>query len=170
MRHSYLPASDSNPNSEPDGHSPIPGLLDSPKSSFYPVVALGGTFDHLHAGHKILLSMAAWIASEKLIIGVTGVLTDNVFSILAHLPIDDNLLQNKANKHVLEKLSQRMERVREFVTFFKPELVLDIVAIDDVYGPTGWDENIQALVVSKETTSGAAASTCKNSEVGSIHK
>lgn len=40
--------------------------------SLFPVVALGGTFDHLHAGHKILLSMAAWIASEKLIVGVTG--------------------------------------------------------------------------------------------------
>ena len=40
--------------------------------SSYPVVALGGTFDHLHAGHKILLSMAAWIAHEKIIVGVTG--------------------------------------------------------------------------------------------------
>jgi pantetheine-phosphate adenylyltransferase len=35
-------------------------------------VALGGTFDHLHAGHKILLSMAAWIAERKIIVGVTG--------------------------------------------------------------------------------------------------
>jgi len=38
----------------------------------YPVAALGGTFDHLHAGHKILLSMGAWIAKDKLIVGVTG--------------------------------------------------------------------------------------------------
>lgn len=38
----------------------------------YPVTAMGGTFDHLHAGHKILLSMAAWITSEKLIVGMTG--------------------------------------------------------------------------------------------------
>lgn len=38
----------------------------------FPVVALGGTFDHLHSGHKILLSMAAWIATEKVIVGVTG--------------------------------------------------------------------------------------------------
>ena len=38
----------------------------------YGVAAMGGTFDHLHAGHKILLSMAAWIAEEKLIVGVTG--------------------------------------------------------------------------------------------------
>ena len=38
----------------------------------YQVAAMGGTFDHLHAGHKILLSMAAWVAEEKLIVGVTG--------------------------------------------------------------------------------------------------
>lgn len=44
-----------------------------------PVVALGGTFDHLHAGHKILLSMAAWIASTKLIVGITGPLMLHIF-------------------------------------------------------------------------------------------
>jgi len=38
----------------------------------YEVVAMGGTFDHLHAGHKILLSMACSIASRKLIVGVSG--------------------------------------------------------------------------------------------------
>ena len=40
--------------------------------SLYPVVALGGTFDHLHSGHKILLTMAASITSRELIVGVTG--------------------------------------------------------------------------------------------------
>ena len=40
--------------------------------TFFPVVALGGTFDHLHAGHKILLSMACWITEQKLIVGMTG--------------------------------------------------------------------------------------------------
>jgi cytidyltransferase-like protein len=52
----------------------IPDSPTAPGSdpSTYPVVALGGTFDHLHAGHKILLSMAAWIADEKVIVGVTG--------------------------------------------------------------------------------------------------
>lgn len=42
----------------------------------YPVSALGGTFDHLHAGHKILLTMAASITARKLIVGVTGELRD----------------------------------------------------------------------------------------------
>jgi len=40
---------------------------------------------------------------------------------------------------------------------FKPGLEYDIVPIKDVYGPTAWDPNIQALVVSKETLKGADA-------------
>lgn len=47
-------------------------VIEDSQPSTYPVVALGGTFDHLHAGHKILVSMGAWIAEEKLIVGVTG--------------------------------------------------------------------------------------------------
>jgi pantetheine-phosphate adenylyltransferase len=49
--------------------TPRPG---SARRARYPVVVLGGTFDHLHVGHKILLSMAACIASQKVIVGVTG--------------------------------------------------------------------------------------------------
>jgi phosphopantetheine adenylyltransferase len=68
------------------------------------------------------------------------------------------LLKSKTNQHVLEKLPLRTERVRAFLNFIKPSIVPDIVPITDVYGPTGWDPNIQALVVSKETLDGAAAS------------
>jgi pantetheine-phosphate adenylyltransferase len=71
---------------------------------------------------------------------------------------DDALLKNKSNKHIMENLSQRSARVRGFLTFFKPELIYDVVPINDVYGPTAWDQNIQALVVSKETLSGATES------------
>ncbi|KAH9001319.1 Nucleotidylyl transferase [Lactarius akahatsu] len=115
----------------------IPGSPTSPGSDppTYPVVALGGTFDHLHAGHKILLSMAC------VIIGVT----------------DDALLTKKDNREVLEGLPERMRGVRQFMELFKPSLVYDIVPIQDVYGPTGADPNIQALVVSKETASGGKA-------------
>lgn len=38
----------------------------------YSDVALGGTFDHLHAGHKILLSMTAWVTSHRIVCGVSG--------------------------------------------------------------------------------------------------
>jgi len=124
------------PSNHPISSSPHP---DAPP--LYPVVVLGGTFDHLHAGHKILLSMAAWIASEKIIVGVT----------------DDVLLTKKSNKEVLEDLQIRISKVTSFLSLFRPGLIYDVVPIDDVYGPTGWDPNIQALVVSKETLSGAAS-------------
>ncbi|KAJ7905660.1 hypothetical protein B0H14DRAFT_2661054 [Mycena olivaceomarginata] len=103
-------------------NAPAPAPSDMP--SLFPVVALGGTFDHLHAGHKILLSMAAFIASTKLIVG---------------------------------PLPTRIAAVRAFLARFKPGLEVDAVPISDVYGPTGWDPNIQALVVSKETADGARA-------------
>ncbi|CAA7271447.1 unnamed protein product [Cyclocybe aegerita] len=52
-------------------------------------------------------------------------------------------------------LPTRTARVRSFLTFFKPSITPDIVPITDVYGPTGWDPDIQALVVSRETLGGA---------------
>jgi len=125
-------------DNEVDPDSPI---LPGSDPSTYPVVILGGTFDHLHAGHKILLSMAAWIADEKVIVGVT----------------DDALLVKKENRHVLENLPERMGGVRRFMELFKPSLVYEVVPINDVYGPTATDPNIQALVVSKETASGGNA-------------
>ncbi|KAI0306623.1 Nucleotidylyl transferase [Multifurca ochricompacta] len=127
--------------------SPTAPGLDPPT---YPVVALGGTFDHLHAGHKILLSMAAWIADEKVIVGVT----------------DDELLTKKDYKEVVESLPERIRGVRNFMELFKPTLVYDIVPINDVYGPAGTDPNIQALVVSKETTSGGKAVDQRREENG----
>lgn len=36
-------------------------------------VVLGGTFDRLHVGHKILLSEAALRAKKRLVVGVTDV-------------------------------------------------------------------------------------------------
>lgn len=38
----------------------------------YDHVAVGGTFDHLHAGHKLLLSASVAVAKQKLTIGLTG--------------------------------------------------------------------------------------------------
>ena len=61
----------SKPTSWEASHIPLPSHADTVKP-FLPIVALGGTFDHLHAGHKILLSMAAWIARKEVIVGVTG--------------------------------------------------------------------------------------------------
>ncbi|KAI0748528.1 Nucleotidylyl transferase [Daedaleopsis nitida] len=132
-------------------HTPAPARAEDPSvPPLYPVVALGGTFDHLHAGHKILLSMGAWIAGEKLIVGIT----------------DDALLGKKAYKDVLEPLPVRTARTRAFLELFRPAIAYDLVPIADVYGPTGWDPNVQALVVSKETLPGAASIDQRRAELG----
>ena len=71
---------------------------------------------------------------------------------------DDSLLGKKQFKEVLEPLPVRTARTRAFLELFKPGIVYDIVPINDVYGPTGWDPNVQGLVVSKETLPGASSS------------
>lgn len=40
-------------------------------SASFKSVCLGGTFDRLHLGHKVLLSAAVARATEKLVVGVT---------------------------------------------------------------------------------------------------
>ena len=47
-------------------------LLDDAEKKYNSVV-LGGTFDRLHVGHKILLSEAALRAQKRLVVGVTDV-------------------------------------------------------------------------------------------------
>jgi pantetheine-phosphate adenylyltransferase len=71
---------------------------------------------------------------------------------------DDPLLVKKDYREVLESIDVRIAAVREFLELFKRAVKYDIVPIADVYGPTASDPNIQVLIVSKETVSGANAS------------
>ncbi|GBC09731.1 hypothetical protein RclHR1_09070003 [Rhizophagus clarus] len=102
-------------------------------------VAVGGTFDHLHAGHKILLTMTAWITGERLICGVTS----------------DIMLRNKKFREQLESIDTRITKVRQFLETIRRGLNYEVVPIYDVYGPTITDAEIQAIVISQETRSGA---------------
>ncbi|KAF9432689.1 hypothetical protein BGZ76_010451 [Entomortierella beljakovae] len=111
------------------------------KEGEYTAVALGGTFDHLHAGHKILLSMTAWITSERVVCGVT----------------DDEMLKTKKFKEQMETLGARVSAVENFLRTFKRDLKYEVVPIHDIYGPTITDDKLQALMVSKETLKGGAA-------------
>ncbi|GAA5858977.1 hypothetical protein JCM8547_007185 [Rhodosporidiobolus lusitaniae] len=106
----------------------------------YDVVALGGTFDHLHAGHKILLSMACAITQTKLIVGVSG----------------DSLLKNKKYPELLESLEHRIRTVERFIELVRPSIAHEVVPLQDVYGPTAHDPSIEALVVSDETRQGGS--------------
>eukprot|EP00124_Ichthyophonus_hoferi_P001598 Ihof_evm10s87 gene=Ihof_evmTU10s87 len=100
----------------------------------YERVAVGGTFDHLHGGHKVLLSITALMTSHTAICAVSG----------------DALLVNKKYKEQLESESLRMERAREFMELFRPDIEYKMCPLHDMYGPTVTDPLITALVVSLE--------------------
>lgn len=115
----------------------IPSDIDADVNK-YKVSALGGTFDHIHDGHKILLSVAAFLTSSKLIVGIT----------------DEELLLKKKYRELLETFDQRADHVTRFLALLKPQLSAQIVPIKDVCGPTGTVPEIECLVVSRETISG----------------
>lgn len=105
----------------------------------YKNVVLGGTFDRLHNGHKILLSHAVLRCSRKLTVGVT----------------DTNMLISKTLWELIEPTEKRMKDVREFLEDIDSSLSYDILPINDLYGPTKDDPSFEMIVVSEETTRGA---------------
>ncbi|KAK6465020.1 hypothetical protein DFJ63DRAFT_333 [Scheffersomyces coipomensis] len=110
------------------------------KGQEFDTVAVGGTFDHLHDGHKILLSMAIFLTKKKLIIGITG----------------EQLLVKKKFHDQIESFETRQSAVLKFIDLINvdPYISIDIYQITDVCGPTGFVSDIDGLVLSRETASG----------------
>lgn len=104
----------------------------------FEVTALGGTFDHIHDGHKILLTIGAFLTSERLIVGLT----------------DQQLLVNKKFKDMLQNFQKRRANIESFIQLLKPSLKVEIIPLNDVCGPTGTVPEIESLIVSQETLSG----------------
>ena len=117
-------------------------------------VAIGGTFDHLHAGHKLMLSVALMLARAggRLVVGVTD---------------DGEMTARKQHRPRLETFAQRSGQVVEFLRQFSPAVAaptVEIAKLSDPFGPTVQDASIEALVVSPETLPGAQSSKRRASE------
>ncbi|KAI8063037.1 hypothetical protein BDF21DRAFT_347369 [Thamnidium elegans] len=100
--------------------------------------AVGGTFDHLHAGHKILLTMTAILSAKSMVVGVT----------------DDCMLLKKKHRELIDSTDKRVKAVQEYLNLAKRTIQYEVVPITDPFGPTVTDPTIDALVVSKETLKG----------------
>lgn len=106
----------------------------------YPVVVVGGTFDRLHAGHRLLLTAAAWAAGKKLWIGVTS----------------SSLLEGKAYGELIAPVETRAEEAVQFARRVRPDLAEVVIAeLEDAAGPSGTEKDVDAMVVSKETRGSA---------------
>uniref|UniRef100_A0A6M2DYT0 Bifunctional coenzyme A synthase n=1 Tax=Xenopsylla cheopis TaxID=163159 RepID=A0A6M2DYT0_XENCH len=104
-------------------------------------VVLGGTFDRLHVGHKILLSEAMLRANKRVVVGVT----------------ENSMLKSKTLFELIQPISKRMTDVEEFMQDVDNTLNYQIVSINDPFGPTKTDPDLQLIVVSTETMKGGHA-------------
>ena len=104
-------------------------------------VAVGGTFDRLHAGHRLLLSAAALVAEECVYVGVSG----------------DDLLTEKKHAELLEPLITRSKNARAYLESCRPGLMVHVSTLTKKPPLAVTDANITCLVVSRETLDGAQA-------------
>lgn len=113
--------------------------LECSSPSQYDSVALGGTFDCIHVGHKILIGEASLQCRKTLTVGVTC----------------ENMIKSKILWELIEPVEQRMDKVRSYLHEIDPDVEPNVVPISDIYGPTITDEDIECLVVSVETIKGS---------------
>jgi pantetheine-phosphate adenylyltransferase len=97
-------------------------------------VAVGGTFDELHRGHKVLLTKAFEIG-ERVLIGLSS----------------DELVNKMSKPHVTASYAERLKWLEEFLSGLGLWTRAEVVALYDPYGTSIKDANIEALVVSEET-------------------
>jgi pantetheine-phosphate adenylyltransferase len=101
-------------------------------------VAVGGTFDELHRGHKSLLNRAFEIG-EEVVIGLSS----------------DEFVAKMGKPHVTASYAERYAELEAFLKKSGSAARAEIVQLDDPYGLTISSKGLEAIVVSKETESTA---------------
>lgn len=80
----------------------------------YKEVVLGGTFDHMHSGHRLLLAVASLICEKRITVGLS----------------EGPLLQRKILKELIEPFQDRKKRLQEFIDDVKPGIVFFLFTVE----------------------------------------
>jgi len=102
--------------------------------SKFSLIAMGGTFDIIHRGHLTLLENAFEI-SDKVIIGLTS----------------DEFVQKKG-KTPIHKYDERLKNLISVIFHKFPNTNFEISQLNNDFGPTVLEKDVQALIVSDETS------------------
>ena len=97
-------------------------------------VAVGGTFDEFHRGHKVLL-MKAFEIGKHVLIGLCS----------------DEFVKKMGKPHETAPYGERLKELCSFLKSLGLGDIAEIVPLNDPYGNTLADRCIEALVVSEET-------------------
>lgn len=100
----------------------------------YKLAAVGGTFDEFHRGHRAILRKAFQVG-ERVIIGLST----------------DDFVRRMGKPHKVDPYEYRLERLRRFLESNNFLERSEIIPLNDPYGPTIDNGDIEVLVVSKET-------------------
>jgi len=103
-------------------------------SKNFRIVAVGGTFDEFHKGHRALLK-TAFEVSEKVLIGLCT----------------DDFAEKMKKPHEIAPFGVRLEELRGFLRRLGWLGRAEIVPLHNAYGPALTSKQIEAIVVSKET-------------------
>ncbi|KAH7189195.1 uncharacterized protein B0J16DRAFT_339016 [Fusarium flagelliforme] len=155
---------------------------EEPRQGFN-TVCLGGTFDHLHPGHKLLLHASA------LLLNIPPKDSDKTCTLIVGISSDELL----AKKKYAEELQPWTERTQTVLSFLSTLLEYDTTAtspstqttpdetiatlrdgrvkvrcivLRDPFGPPIHEEDADAIVVSGETRSGGKAINDRRTEKG----
>jgi phosphopantetheine adenylyltransferase len=96
-------------------------------------VILGGSFDKLHKGHKLLLKHALKLSS-RIKIGL----------------VKDEMLKNKLLSSKIENFNLRKNKIIGFLKKIRKNVHIDIVPLSDPYGPSIEDNTITDIITLQE--------------------
>ncbi len=102
------------------------------------LVGMGGTFDHLHDGHKYLIETALKV-SNKVVLGLTS----------------EKMLKRKSYAEKIEDFGTRKKNLETFLDEIGERKRVEIIELKDPYGPPIKEPEYEGIIVSQETFSNA---------------